>query len=104
MFSRSLLSVTVLLLCTSSGIAQQGFSLPPSMVHSSSAQGSLTVTATVVASVGVEIGPDGAQRLVFANAADPSDNVSRLQSVRTVTLTSDAGSSTVDRAPKKKNR
>jgi hypothetical protein len=67
-----------------------------------SAQGNLTVTATVVASVGVVIGPDGEQRLIFANAADPSDNVSRLQAVRTVALTSNTGSSTAGNTPKKK--
>ena len=46
-----------------------------------SAQGELTVTATVVSSVGVEIGPDGEQRIVVANAVDPRDNVSRLRTV-----------------------
>src|SRR6266852_9673430 len=105
MFRRSsLAALTVLLLCASSGFAQQGFSYQPSVVHTPSAQGSLTVTATVAASVGVVIGPDGEQKLVFANAADPSDNVSQLQAVRTVTLTSNAGSSSVDNAPKKKKK
>jgi len=44
-----------------------------------SAQGALTVTATVVSSAGVEVGPDGEQRIVVANAVDPRDNVSRLR-------------------------
>ncbi len=105
MFSRSsLATLTLLLLCASSGFAQQGFSAQPGVVHGGSAQGSVTVTATVVASVGVVIGPDGEQKLVFANAADPSDNVSRLQSVRTVALTSNRASSTADSAPKKKKK
>jgi hypothetical protein len=52
-----------------------------------SAQGSLTVTLTVVSSVGVVTGPDGEQRIIVANAADPKDNVSSLQMVRVVTLT-----------------
>lgn len=45
------------------------------------AEGRLTVTATVVSSVGLVVGPDGEQRLVVANAADPRDNVSRLDSI-----------------------
>jgi|SRR5947209_17305560 len=51
-----------------------------------SAQGKLTVTATVVASVGMVTGPDGMQHLFIANAADPADNVSRLQPVVTLEL------------------
>ncbi|MGC2697912.1 MAG: hypothetical protein WA738_19165 [Candidatus Angelobacter sp.] len=49
-----------------------------SVVRAQSSRGDLSVTATVVASVGLEIGPDGKQRLVVANASDPRDNVSRL--------------------------
>lgn len=44
-----------------------------------SAQGTLTVTVTIVTSVGVITGPDGQQKVVIANAADPADNVSWLQ-------------------------
>lgn len=47
-------------------------------VQAQSSRGELTVTATVVASVGVEIGPDGNQTLIVANSADPQDNVSLL--------------------------
>ncbi|HEY2392482.1 MAG TPA: hypothetical protein VGK22_15005 [Candidatus Angelobacter sp.] len=50
------------------------------------AEGHLTVTATVVSSVGLVVGPDGEQRLVVANAVDPRDNVSRLQPVVMVKL------------------
>jgi hypothetical protein len=92
----------LLLLCASNGFAQQ-----PGTAHAGapgSAQGNLTVTATVVASVGVAIGADGEQRLIFANAADPSDNVSHLQPVRTVALTSNPGSPAVDNAPKKNKK
>jgi len=46
------------------------------------AQGSLTVTLTVVSSVGVVIEADGRQRVVVANAAAPTDNVSSLLYVR----------------------
>jgi len=38
------------------------------IADSKSAQGSLTVTATVVSSVGIVIGPNGEQVLVVANA------------------------------------
>lgn len=44
-----------------------------------SAQGTLTVTVIVVTSVGVITGPNGEPRVVIANAADPADNVSWLQ-------------------------
>lgn len=50
-----------------------------------SAEGSLAVTATVVSSTGVIIGPDGQQRLIVANAAaGPADNGSHLQTVKDV--------------------
>ncbi|HEU4416309.1 MAG TPA: hypothetical protein VFT65_16090 [Candidatus Angelobacter sp.] len=60
-----------------STFAQQGF---PGTRQS--VQGQLTVVATVVSSVGMVVGPDGEQRLIVANAVDPRDNVSRLQTVR----------------------
>jgi len=41
-------------------------------------QGTLTVTATVVTSVGIIAGPNGEQILVVANAPDSADNVSQL--------------------------
>jgi hypothetical protein len=44
-----------------------------------SAQGILTVTATVVTSAGIVFGPDGESRIIVANAVDPRDNMSRLQ-------------------------
>jgi hypothetical protein len=47
-----------------------------------SAQGELTVTLTVVASVGIVIDAGGQPRLIVANAADPADNVSSLRQVR----------------------
>jgi hypothetical protein len=67
-----------LLLCSLRTSAQQ--------LHSSAGvaggdEGSLTVTLTVVSSVGLVVGPDGEQRLIVANAADPRDNVSRLETV-----------------------
>lgn len=43
-----------------------------------SAEGTLTVTATLVASANLVIEPDGKQKIVIANAPDPRDNVSRL--------------------------
>lgn len=45
------------------------------------AEGTLTVTLSVTSSVGVVTGPDGRQRIVVANAAAASDNVSRVQYV-----------------------
>jgi hypothetical protein len=51
-----------------------------------SAEGTLAVTATVVSSTGVVIGPDGEQRIIVANAADPRGNVLPSQQVKVVTL------------------
>jgi hypothetical protein len=45
---------------------------------SQSGRGELTVTATIVASVGVQFGPDGIPTLIVANAPDPKDNISQL--------------------------
>jgi hypothetical protein len=56
------------------------------------AQGSLAVTLTVVSSVGLVTGPDGRQRVVVANAAAASDNVSSLQYVRLTDVRNSGGS------------
>jgi len=45
------------------------------------AQGTMTVTATVVTSVGVITDSNGEQKVVIANASDPADNVSWLQAI-----------------------
>jgi hypothetical protein len=63
-------------------------------------QGTLTVTATIAASVGLLIGPDGEQRLFIANAADRADNVSRLQPVAMVKPKPTAGDKVPLRAKK----
>jgi hypothetical protein len=47
-------------------------------LHAQSGRGELTVTAVVVASVGVELDPDGTVKVIAANAPDPRDNMSRL--------------------------
>jgi hypothetical protein len=49
-------------------------------VSNAQSRGELTVTAIVVASVGVEAGPDGNLHVIVANVPDPRDNVSRLVS------------------------
>lgn len=46
-------------------------------------EGSLAITAKVVSSTGLVIGPDGQQRLIVANsAAGQADNGSRLQTAK----------------------
>ncbi len=72
-----------LLLCGLHAFAQQ------SILSSAKggAEGRLTVTATIVSSVGLVVGPDGEQRMIVANAVDPRDNVSRFQPVVTVQMT-----------------
>jgi hypothetical protein len=50
-----------------------------------SAQGALTVTATVVSSVGILIGPDGEQVLVVANPPAATDNMSVLTAASAAT-------------------
>ncbi|HEY1937557.1 MAG TPA: hypothetical protein VGJ33_06465 [Candidatus Angelobacter sp.] len=67
-----------LLLVSSGAFAQQP---KRTMQSGRSAEGTLTVTATVMASVGLVTGPDGEQRMIVANAADPRDNVSTFQPV-----------------------
>jgi hypothetical protein len=64
----------------------QSFAQHTSSPPGGGGEGHLTVTATVVSSVGLVVGPDGEQRMVVANSADPRDNVSRLQTV-TVKMT-----------------
>jgi hypothetical protein len=51
----------------------------PSSVHSGSAEGELTVTMTVVASVGIVMDDQGQPKVIVANAADSGDNVSFLE-------------------------
>lgn len=43
------------------------------------AQGELTVTLTIVPSVGVVLDESGQPKLIVANAPDPADNVSTLR-------------------------
>ncbi len=52
---------------------------PRSQRAAGSAEGTLAVTATVVSSTGVVIGPDGQQRIIVANAADQKGNAFPLQ-------------------------
>ena len=54
----------------------------PDLAGSGRAQGNLTVTLTVVSSVGLVTGRDGQQRVVVTNVAAASDNVSSLRYVR----------------------
>src|SRR5262245_8714796 len=51
----------------------------PSIAGPASAQGQLTVTLTVVASVGIVFDSHGEPRLVEANSVSHSDNISWLQ-------------------------
>jgi hypothetical protein len=70
-----------------------------------SAQGELTVMATVVSSVGLTLGPNGEQRITLANAADARDNVSHFQSVAFERLTpKEASRKTRPHRPNKKSR
>ena len=68
--------VTVLIAvsCSSRGWAQ--LAAAPNLQAPASAQGRLTVTATVVSSVGVVLGQDGQPTLIVANAASPGDVLS----------------------------
>ncbi len=60
------------------GIVASALLLNAGAAHAQSGRGELTVTAIVVASVGVEIGHDGTPRVIVANAPDPRDNLSKL--------------------------
>jgi len=72
--ARTIVGLLALLASSAIAVAQSNPSL-----QSGSAHGQLTVTATVVASVGVVTGPDGQPKVIFANGAAPSDSVSFLQ-------------------------
>jgi hypothetical protein len=54
-----------------------------------SAEGTLSVTATLVASATLTFGPDGKQEIVIANAPDSRDNVSRLSPMKKLTNNGD---------------
>ena len=53
-----------------------------SLEAAEAANGTLAVTASVQTSVALVMEPDGSQRIVIANAADPRDNMSRLESTK----------------------
>jgi hypothetical protein len=59
---------------------------PRSQRPAGSAEGTLAVTATVVSSTGLVIGPGGQQRIIVANAADPRDNAPPSLQVKVVAL------------------
>jgi hypothetical protein len=69
-------------LCCVQAFAQQ----PGIRPTGNGAEGHLTVTATVVSSVGLVVSPEGEQQIIIANAADPKDNVSRFQPAVAVKL------------------
>jgi hypothetical protein len=76
-FIRRLVPAGIVLCCLR--VSSQQIHPPPSAAGG--AEGRLTVTATVVSSVGLVTGPDGELKLVYANSVDPRDNVSRLDTV-----------------------
>jgi hypothetical protein len=88
------------MLCGLHAVAQQPFLSSAK----SGAEGRLTVTATVVSSVGLVVGTDGEQRIIVANAVDPRDNVSRLQSVQMAQMAQAAGSSEHQKPTKEKKQ
>ncbi len=73
--------ITFVLIASGSLALAQSTSPVAGMHGGTSASGTLSVTATVVTSVGVIIGPDGEPRLVVANATDAADNFSQLRPV-----------------------
>ncbi|HET9364690.1 MAG TPA: hypothetical protein VFP71_06805 [Candidatus Angelobacter sp.] len=68
-------------------------------------EGSLAVTATVVSSTGLVIGPDGQQHLIVANApVGPTDKESRLQTVEDVERVPVTDGKPVSEPPKPKQQ
>jgi hypothetical protein len=59
-------------------------------------EGTLTVTATLVASANLIIEPDGKQEIVIANAPDSRDNVSRLLPMKNLVNNGDQKSMKVE--------
>jgi hypothetical protein len=90
----------LLLACSASVLGQRKNLAPaPTIVApGGAASGTLTVTATVVTSVGVIMREDGQQRILIANAPDSADNVSHF-----VMLT-DQGGLAADSKPKKSEK
>ena len=78
------------LLGASSGVGQKPVRFQISCAQD--AQGTLTVTLNVASSVGLVTGPDGQQKVVVANAAATSDNVSSLRYVRLTDVNAADGS------------
>ena len=77
----------------------------PNSAGSGHAQGTLTVTLTIASSVGLVTGPDGQPRVVVANAAAASDNVSSVRYVRLTDVnTSDGSASQATRKISRKLR
>lgn len=77
------IKVLILVLgCCALAAAQRPSPSAPLQARPGSAEGQLTVTLTVVTSVGVVMDPDGRPRLMVANSPDPQDNVSSLKVVQ----------------------
>src|SRR5262249_7137216 len=70
------LFATVLIALSRSAAARAQWVAPPTLQAPASVQGTLTVTATVVSSVGMIIGPDGRPTVIVANAPSPGDILS----------------------------
>lgn len=62
--------------------AQRANSSPSLATRPGSAEGQLTVTLTVVTSVGAVMDANGQPKLIVANSPDPQDNVSSLKVVQ----------------------
>jgi len=84
MNSRAHIKALLLFVVFCCALAAAQRSGPPSTLPTrpGSAEGRLTVTLTVVTSVGVVMDSDGQPRLMVANSPDPQDNVSSLKVVQ----------------------
>jgi len=76
-----------LTLCLTASAQEKSLVTDPPSLEGKSAQGQLTVTATVVSSVGIVIGLNGELVLVVANAPAGRDSLAAISSVRQWKLT-----------------
>ncbi len=99
--NRKIIKFALLLAICSAFASGQAKSVAPTPIvaaRSGQAAGTLTVTATVITSVGMILGPDGQQRIAVANAPDSADNVSRF------VMLIEQDRSTADKRKKNKKR
>jgi hypothetical protein len=82
LFQAAIFLCLSLTLCITLSAQEKRLVSGPSALEGKSGQGQLIVTATVVSSVGIVIGPNGERVIVVANAPSGKDNLAAISPVR----------------------